>query len=122
MSYVDGFVVPIPVARLDEYRQMAELACRVWMEHGALEYREYIADDVPDGKVTSFPMSVRLEPGEVVGFAYVRYESREHRDAVMKQVMADPRMQPGMDPAAMPFDGQRLIWGGFKPLLGSSGT
>ncbi len=119
MSYVDGFVVPIPKAKLEDYRQMAELACKVWMEHGALEYREFIADDVPDGQVTSFPMSVQLKDDEMVGFAYVRYTSREHRDAVVKRVMADDRMAQCMSPENLPFDGQRLIWGGFTPLVSS---
>ena len=119
MSYVDGFIVPIPKTRLDEYRQMAELACKIWMEHGALEYREYIADDVPDGEVTSFPMSVKLQEGEMVSFAYARYESREHRDTVMKNVMADKRMAQCMNPDALPFDGKRMIWGGFKSLVSS---
>lgn len=121
MSYVDGFVVPIRLDRLDDYRRMAELGRTVWMEHGALDYQEYIADDVPDGKVTSFPMSVKLEPGEVVGFAYARYRSREHRDEVMKKVMEDPRMDACKDPRTMPFDGQRLIWGGFRDLLDPGG-
>lgn len=121
MSYVDGFVIPIPKAKLEEYRQMAELACKVWMEHGALEYQEYIADDVPDGKVTSFPMSVKLKDDETVGFAYARYASCEHRDAVVKSVMADERMTQCMSPENPSFDEQRLIWGGFKPLVGSGG-
>lgn len=119
MSYVDGFVIPIPKAKLEEYRQMAELACKIWIEHGALEYQEYVADDVPDGEVTSFPMSVKLKEGETVGFAYARYESRAHRDVVMKSVMADERMKQCMDPEKLPFDGQRMIWGGFKPLVSS---
>lgn len=119
MSYVDGFVLPVPRAGLEHYRQMAELACKVWMEHGALEYREYIADDVPDGEVTSFPMSVKLAEGETVCFAYARYASREHRDAVMKRVMADARMAQCMNPDNLPFDAQRMIWGGFTVLVSS---
>lgn len=119
MSYIDVFVVPVPKSRLEDYREMAALACKVWMEHGALEYQEYLADDVPDGEVTSFPMGVKLEDGEVVGIGYARYASREHRDAVSRKVMADDRMAACMDPDKMPFDGRRLIWGGFKHLLGS---
>lgn len=115
MSYVDGFVVPVPKKNLAKYKKMATLAAKVWREHGALEYVECVEDDVPPGKVTSFAQSVKLKKGEVVVFAYVIYESRKHRDAVNKKVMADPRMK--MDPKNFPFDGKRMFWGGFKPLV-----
>jgi uncharacterized protein YbaA (DUF1428 family) len=114
--YVDGFVVPVPKANLEAYRRMAEDAGKVWREYGALEYTECVADDVKPGKLTSFPQSVNLEPDETVVFAWIVYESREHRDRVNEQVMKDPRIA-NMDPQSMPFDGKRMFWGGFKPLV-----
>lgn len=116
MSYVDGFVLPVPKANQDAYRKMAELAGKVWMEHGALGYVECWADDVKPGKVTSFPQAVQLKDDELVVFSWITYESREHRDAVNAKVMADPRMKD-MSPTTMPFDGMRMFWGGFKPFL-----
>jgi uncharacterized protein YbaA (DUF1428 family) len=92
---------------------MARVACKVWKEHGALEYHECVADDVKPGKLTSFPQSVKLKRNEEVWFSYAVYKSRGDRDKVMKKVMADPRMA-GMNPATMPFDGKRMFWGGFK--------
>lgn len=115
--YVDGFVLPMPKKNLDAYREMAELAGRVWREHGALEYVECVADDVKSGKVTSFPQSVKLKEDEVVVFSWIVYESREHRDRVNEKVMKDPRLQHMMDPANLPFDGKRMFWGGFTELL-----
>jgi len=113
MAYVDAFVVPVPKKNMDAYRAFARLAATVWREYGALEYREWIADDAKPGKLTSFPQSVNLEPDEVVGFGWIVYESRAHRDEVNAKVMSDERMK---DPAAMPFDGKRMIYGGFAPL------
>lgn len=110
--YVDGFVLPVPKKNLAAYRRMARKAGRIWREYGALEYRECVADDVKPGKRTSFPMSVQLKPGEVVWFSWIVYKSRKHRDRVLEQVMKDPRLS--MDPKSMPFDGQRMIWGGFE--------
>ncbi|MBN8957196.1 MAG: DUF1428 domain-containing protein [Rhizobiales bacterium] len=115
-DYVDGFIVPVPKGNLDEYRKMANLGREVWMEHGALSYVEAIADDVKPGKLTSFPQSVDLKDDEVVVFAWIAYKSREHRDEVNKKVMADPRMNVH-DPAKMPFDGKRMIYGGFKVFV-----
>ena len=117
VNYVDGFVVPVPLAKLDAYRAMAQKAGKVWKEHGALQYVECVADDVKPGKVTSFPQSVQLKEGETVVFSWIVYESREQRDSVNAKVMADPRMKDMMDPATLPFDGQRMFWGGFKGLL-----
>ena len=117
MSYVDGFVLPVPKKNLPAYRRMARLAGKVWREHGALEYREYVADDVKPGKTTSFPQSVKLKPGEVVVFAYIVYKSRAQRDRVNAKVMKDPRLAPMMNPKTMPFDGKRFFWGGFKSLV-----
>jgi uncharacterized protein YbaA (DUF1428 family) len=115
MSYVDGFVLPVPKAKLGDYRKMARLGGKVWREHGALAYVECVEDDVKPGKLTSFPQSVKLKKGEVVVFAWVVYKSRRDRDRVMKKVMSDPRLQ--MDPKKMPFDGKRMFWGGFKPIV-----
>ena len=115
--YVDGFVVPVPKQKFEDYRRMAELASKVWMEHGALQYCECIADDVTMGELTSFPRSVHLKDDEVVVFSWILYESREHRDRVNAKVMADPRLKDMMDPKTMPFDGKRMIWGGFKSFL-----
>lgn len=115
--YVDGFVVPVPKANLDAYRKMAEVAGKVWKEHGALEYWECVGDDVPAGKVTSFPQSVQLKDDEVVVFSWIVYNSREERDETNKKVMADPRIKDSMDPKTMPFDGMRMFFGGFKSFL-----
>jgi uncharacterized protein YbaA (DUF1428 family) len=117
MHYFDGFVVPVPKKKLDAYRRMAKTASKVWRDHGALEYVECIADDVKPGKVTSFPQSVKLKPGETVVFAYVVYKSRAQRDRVMAKVMKDPRLANMMDPKRMPFDAKRMFWGGFKGLI-----
>jgi len=117
MHYFDGFVVPVPRKKLDAYRRMAKTASKVWREHGALEYVECIADDVKPGKVTSFPQSVKLKPGETVVFAYVVYKSRAQRDRVIAKVMKDPRLADMMDPKKMPFDAKRMFWGGFKGLI-----
>ena len=115
--YVDGFVVPVPKAKLDAYRKMARKAGKVWREHGALEYRECIADDVQPGKVTSFPRSVKLKADEVVAFSWIVYKSRKHRDSVTAKVMNDPRLASMMDPKQHPFDGKRMFWGGFKTIV-----
>lgn len=117
MRYVDGFVVPVPVNKLAAYRRMAQKAGKVWMEHGALEYVECVADDVKPGKHTSFPQSVKLKPDETVVFSYVVYKSRAQRDRIMARVMKDPRLAEMMDPKTMPFDGKRMFWGGFKTLV-----
>jgi len=116
VAYIDGFVLPLPRANLAAYRRLARKAGKIWREHGALEYRECIADDVQPGKLTSFPQSVKLKPDEVVIFAYVVYKSRAQRDRVNAKVMSDPRLA-GMDAKSLPFDGKRMFWGGFKPLV-----
>ena len=117
MAYVDGFVVPVPKKKLQAYRQMAQKAGKIWREHGALEYRECIADDVKPGKRTSFPRSVKLKPGEVVWFSWIVYKSRKDRDRINAKVMKDKRLMSMMDPKAMPFDGKRMFWGGFKLMV-----
>lgn len=115
MSYVDGFVVPVPKSKLAQYRRLARKAGRIWREHGALHYVECVGDDVQPGKVTSFPQAVKLEPGEVVVFSWIVYASRRERNRVNKKVMTDPRL--AMDPKTMPFDAKRMFWGGFKPMI-----
>ncbi len=114
MHYVDGFVIPVPRKNLKAYYAMARKAGKVWMDHGALDYRECVADDVKVGKWTSFPRSVKLKRGEVVIFSYIVYKSRADRDRCMKNVMKDKRLAKMMDPKKMPFDGKRMFWGGFK--------
>jgi uncharacterized protein YbaA (DUF1428 family) len=115
--YVDGFVVPVPKKNLAAYRRMAQKAGRVWRDHGALEYIECVADDVKRGQWTSFPRSVKLKPSETVVFSYIVYKSRSQRDRVNAKVMKDPRPADMMDPKAMPFDGKRMFWGGFKTIV-----
>ena len=117
MSYVDGFVLPLPEKNLKAYVRMAKTAGKVWREHGALAYVECIAEDVKPGKTTSFPQSVKLKAVETVIYSYIVYKSRAHRDSVNRKVMKDPRLAAMMDPKAMPFDGKRMIWGGFKTLF-----
>jgi uncharacterized protein YbaA (DUF1428 family) len=117
MSYVDGFIVPVPKKSIKKYLTIAKKAGRVWKDHGALDYCEAIADDVKPGKWTSFPQSVKLKKNETVIFSYIVYKSRTHRDRVLKKVMSDPRLAKMMDPKKMPFDGKRMIWGGFKTAI-----
>src|SRR6266851_10003377 len=107
MSYVDGFIVAVPKKNLAAYRRMAKKAGEVWREHGALEYREWIADDVKVGKRTSFPRSVKLKPDETVVFSYIVYKSRAQRDAVNAKVMKDSRLAGMMNLKTIPFDGKR---------------
>jgi uncharacterized protein YbaA (DUF1428 family) len=117
MAYVDGFVVPVPKRKIDAYRRMARKAGKIWREHGALEFRECVADDVKMGKVTSFPRSVKRKPKETVVFSWIVFKSRAHRDRVNAKVMKDPRLAEMMDPKAMPFDAKRMIFGGFKVVV-----
>jgi uncharacterized protein YbaA (DUF1428 family) len=115
--YVDGFVLPVPRAKLDEYRQLAQLAGQVWKEYGALAYYEGVADDVKPGELTSFPQSVQLKDDETVIFSWIVYNSRDDRDRINEKVMADPRLANMMDPKQLPFDSKRMFWGGFKSLV-----
>jgi uncharacterized protein YbaA (DUF1428 family) len=117
MSYVDGFVVPVPKKKMKAYLAIAKKAGKVWKDHGAVDYVECIADDVKVGKWTSFPRSVKLKKGETVVFSYIVYKSRKHRDMVMAKVMKDKRLADMMDPKGMPFDGKRMIYGGFKTAV-----
>ena len=115
--YVDGFVLPVPKRNLAAYRRMATKAGKVWREHGALDYKECVADDVKKGKHTSFPQSVKLKPGEAVWFSWIVYRNRKHRDSVLKKVMSDKRLASMMDPKDSPFDMKRMIYGGFKVVV-----
>ena len=115
--YVDGFVMPVPRKKKADYERMARKAGKVWRDHGALEYRECIADDVKVGKYTSFPRSVKLKRGEVAWFSWIVFKSRRHRDAVNARVMKDARLADMMDPKSMPFDAKRMIYGGFKVVV-----
>lgn len=117
MAYVDGFVVPVPTAKLEAYKEMSRKCGAIWRELGALEFRECVGDDVKPGKLTSFPQSVILEEGEVVVFSWIIYESRAKRDEINDKVMKDPRMEEFMKPENMPFDGKRMIYGGFEMIV-----
>ena len=117
MAYVDGFVIPVPTKNLKVYRRIAREFGKVWRDHGALAFRECVADDVKVGKWTSFPRSVKLKRGETVVWSYIVYKSRTHRDRVNAKVMKDPRMTSIMNPKALPFDGKRMVFGGFKVLV-----
>jgi uncharacterized protein YbaA (DUF1428 family) len=118
MGYVDGFVIPVPKKKLGDYKKLARLANKVWRDHGALDFVECVADDAPVGKRTSFPRSVKLKADETVVFSWIVYKSRQHRDRVNAAVMKDKRMAKMMQPGAAPFDGKRMIFGGFKVMLG----
>ncbi len=117
MPYVDGFVIPVPPGKKDEYRRVAEEAAPIFIEHGALQVVECWGDDLPKGKTTDFHMAVKAEEGENVVFSWIVWPSREARDEGNRKVMADPRLAP---PADMPFDTKRLIFGGFETFLDMS--
>lgn len=114
-SYVDGFVLPLPKDKIEAYRQMAETAATIWIDHGALQYRECIADDMDVPFGVPFPKMMNPQPEETVVFAYIVYPSREDRDRINAAVMADPRLK--CDPENIPFDCSRMIYGGFKTLV-----
>ena len=115
MTYVDGFVAAVPTANREKYRVHAAEGAKVFKEHGALKLVECWGDDVPDGQVTSFPLAVKRKDDETVVFSWILWPSRQARDAGMKKVMDDPRMKPEANP--MPFDGKRMIYGGFEPIV-----
>lgn len=117
MSYVDGFVVPVPKKNLKAYLSLAKRSGKIWKEYGALEYIETVADDVKKGKWTSFPQSVKLKPNETVVFSWIVYKSKADRDRINKKVMKDPRLSDMMNPKDLPFDGKRMIFGGFKTTI-----
>lgn len=115
MSYVDGFVVAVPTANKEAYKKVALVAAAVFKEYGALNVVECWGDDIPEGKVTSFPMAVKLEPNESVVFSWITWPTRSARDSGMEKSMADPRLN--QNPEAMPFDGKRMIFGGFEAFI-----
>jgi uncharacterized protein YbaA (DUF1428 family) len=117
MAYVDGFLIPVPKKNRVKYQKLATQAGKVWMDHGALGYHECVADDVPVGKVTSFPRGVKIRKGEEVWFSWIVYRSRKDRDRVNAKVMKDPRIANMMDVKAMPFDSKRMVFGGFKMVV-----
>ena len=116
MSYFESFVIPVPKKNMTAYRRMSKLMKKVWLDCGALQYAEFLAADAKPGKVTSFPRSVKLKPNETVVIGWVTYNSKAHRDRVTDKAMKDKRLEPIMDPKALPFDGARMFMGGFKPL------
>jgi uncharacterized protein YbaA (DUF1428 family) len=117
MKYVDGYVLPVPKKNLDAYRRMAQKAGKVWREHGALEFRECVGDDLKTKKIKSFPSLVKPKPGETVMFSWIVFKSRAHRGAVNARVMKDPRLAKMMDMKAIPFDSKRMAYGGFKVMV-----
>ncbi len=123
MPYIDAYVLPVPLAKLAEYRSLARKAGKTWIEHGALEFHECVADDVHSGKLKSFPQAVKLEAEEIVVFSWIVFKSRKDRDRVNAKVMADPRLSfmEHADSASLPFDSQRMFWGGFKPIVSLTG-
>lgn len=114
MAYVDGFLLPVPKRKVKAYLALARKAGKIWMEHGALEYRECVGDDLNIKNMTGFPGVLKTRPGEAVVFSWIVYKSRAHRDAVNKKVMKDDRLNSMMDPNDMPFDVKRMAMGGFK--------
>ena len=117
MKYVDGYVVPVPKKNLAAYRRMAQKAGKVWREHGALEFRECVGEDLKANFAASFPGTLKIKPGETVVFSWIMFKSRAHRDSVNAKVMKDPRLAKMMDMKAIPFDSKRMLYGGFKTLV-----
>ncbi|MFI4927134.1 MAG: DUF1428 domain-containing protein [Burkholderiales bacterium] len=115
MNYIAGYVVPVPTANRETYRRVAQASSAVFKEYGALAVVECWGDDVPEGKLTSFPMAVQRKPDETVVFSWIMWPSRAARDEGMQKAMADPRIKDGMNP--MPFDGKRMIYGGFEVIV-----
>jgi uncharacterized protein YbaA (DUF1428 family) len=115
--YVDGFVLPVPKKNVELYRRMAQKAGKIWREHGALEFRECIGDDLNVKGIVPFPRRIRSKPGETVFFSWIAFKSRAHRDRVNAKVMKDPRLAKMMDPKSVPFDTKRMLYGGFKVLV-----
>jgi uncharacterized protein YbaA (DUF1428 family) len=117
MKYVDGYVLPVPKKNLAAYRRMAQKAGKVWREHGALEFRENVGDDLKTKMAVSFLQTIRLKKGETVLFSWIVFKSRAHRDSVNAKVMKDPRLAKMMDMKSLPFDSKRMVYGGFKMMV-----
>jgi uncharacterized protein YbaA (DUF1428 family) len=117
-NYVDGFLLPVPKKNLVAYRRMAQKASKIWREFGALDYKECVGDDLNVKCGMPFPRGIKTKPGETVVFSYIVYKSRAHRDSVNKKIMKDPRIANLCDPKNMPFDAKRMLYGGFKVLVG----
>jgi uncharacterized protein YbaA (DUF1428 family) len=117
MRYVDGFVLPVPRKNLAAYRRMARKAGRVWRQHGAVEFRECVGEDLRAKSLVPFPRRIKLKPGETVVFSWIGFKSRAHRDRVNARVMKDPRLAKMMDGQSMPFDVKRMLYGGFEVLV-----
>jgi uncharacterized protein YbaA (DUF1428 family) len=117
MSYVDAFVIPLPKKKLAAYRAMARFGCKLWTEHGALDYKECIGEDLEAPWATPFPKGIGLKAGETVVFSWILFKSKAHRNRVNAKVMKDPRMERFMDPKKMPFDAKRMLYGGFKVMV-----
>ncbi len=118
-QYVDGFVLPMPKENVAAYKRMAEKGCKIWLEHGALDYRECIAEDTDAKFGLSFAAGINAKPEETVVFAWITYQSRAHRDEVNEKVMKDPRIAEDMENKEMPFDCKRMLYGGFETLVAS---
>jgi uncharacterized protein YbaA (DUF1428 family) len=116
-KYVDGYVLPVPKKNLAAYRRMAQKAGKVWREHGALEFRECVDDDLKTKMAASFPQTINLKKGETVVFSWIVFKSRAHRDSVNAKVMKDPRLAKMMDMKSLPFDSKRMVYGGFKVMV-----
>jgi len=117
MRYVDGYVLPVPKKNLQAYRHMAEKGAKIWREHGALEFRECVGEDLNTKWGVHFPRMIKVKRGETVVFSWIVFKSRAHRDGVNAKVMKDPRLAKMMDPKSMPFDHKRMVYGGFKVLV-----
>ena|ERR1043166_7785859 len=115
--YIDGYVIPIPKKNINAYRRLAQKAMKVWRDHGALDYKECVGDDLNVKMGLSFPRGIKTRPAEMVLFSWIVYKSRAHRDCVNAKVMKDPRLAKMMDPKAMPFDVKRMMYGGFKTIV-----
>jgi uncharacterized protein YbaA (DUF1428 family) len=117
MNYVDGYVLPVPKKNLSVYRRIAQKAGKIWREHGALEYRECVGEDLKPGWGVTFPKMMKAKSGETIFFSYIVFKSRAHRDKVNAKVMKDKRLEEMMDASSMPFDCKRMVYGGFKVLV-----
>lgn len=115
--YVDGFVIPVPKKKIDVYRRMATKAAKVWREHGALDYKECVGDDLDTKMAMPFTKGIKSKAGETIVFSWITYKSRAHRDKVNAKVMKDPRISAMCDPKDMPFDCTRMLYGGFKVMV-----